>query len=110
MTTGGSDASNGLNIKSCPRKLWAFIHLSTYFDLNRSESVQSLISMITGFFYGCYLSALDDKVSALQWLQYAYEHHENEMPWLISEPQFYSLHDEPTFQELVEKVGFPVYK
>jgi hypothetical protein len=52
-------------------------------------------------------AALDNKPLALEWLQDAYDNHEMEIPWLISEPQFYSLHEEPAFQELVEKVGFP---
>ena len=59
------------------------------------------------FFIAVIYSALDDKESALNWLNEAYKHHEMEIPWLKSEPQFYSLHDDPVFQELVRKVGFP---
>jgi tetratricopeptide (TPR) repeat protein len=59
------------------------------------------------FFIAVIYAALDNKPLALEWLQDAYDNHEMEIPWLISEPQFYSLHEEPTFQELVEKVGFP---
>jgi tetratricopeptide (TPR) repeat protein len=59
------------------------------------------------FFIAVIYASLDDKASALQWLQVAYDNHEMEMPWLISEPQFYALHEEPAFQGLVEKVGFP---
>ncbi len=59
------------------------------------------------FFIAVIYSALGDKASALQWLQQAYELHEMEMPWLISEPQFYPLHSEPAFQELARKIGFP---
>jgi len=61
------------------------------------------------FFIAAIYSALRDKTTALQWLQQAYEEHEMEMPWLISEPQFYNLHSEPEFQQLVEAVGFPAY-
>ena len=61
------------------------------------------------FFIAVIYSALGDKASALQWLQVAYEEHEMEMPWLISEPQFYNLHGEPEFQQLVEAIGFPAY-
>ena len=49
---------------------------------------------------------LGDKNSAIHWIQEAYNYHEME-PWLKSEPQFYSLHDEPEFQEILRKVGFP---
>ncbi len=58
------------------------------------------------FFIAVIYTALNDKTSALHWLQAAYEQHEMEMPWLISEPQFYPLHEEPAFRELVDKVGF----
>ena len=59
------------------------------------------------FFIAVIYAALDDKKAALEWLQQAYEQHEMEMPWLISEPQFYGLHEEAKFQALVEMVGFP---
>jgi hypothetical protein len=29
-----------------------------------------------------------------------------EMPWLMTEPQFYNLHEEPEFQQLAKQVGF----
>ncbi len=61
------------------------------------------------FFMAVIYSALGDKDTALQWLQAAYEEHEMEMPWLISEPQFYNLHSEPEFQQLVAAMGFPAY-
>jgi TolB-like protein len=60
-----------------------------------------------GFFIAVIYAALGDKDSALHWIQEAYTHHEMEIPWLKSEPQFYSLHDDPEFQEIVRKVGFP---
>lgn len=59
------------------------------------------------FFIAVIYSALGDKTSALSWLQEAYDSHEMEMPWLKSEPQFYPLHQEPGFQDLVKKMGFP---
>jgi TolB-like protein len=61
----------------------------------------------TAFFIAVIYSALEDKASALLWLQDAYENHEMEIPWLKTEPQFYTLHDEPAFQSLIEMVGFP---
>ena len=59
------------------------------------------------YFIAVIYAALDDKTSTLKWLQQSYDDHEMEIPWLISEPQFYSLHGDPTFQELLNKVGFP---
>jgi TolB-like protein/AraC-like DNA-binding protein/Tfp pilus assembly protein PilF len=75
--------------------------LEAKFTTNDAGSIRFFIAVI--------YSALGDKASALQWLQQAYEQHEMEMPWLISEPQFYNLHDEPDFQKLVEAIGFPAY-
>jgi hypothetical protein len=58
------------------------------------------------FFIAVIYSALNDKESALQWLQTSYESHDMELPWLMTEPQFYSLHNEPEFIELSRKIGF----
>lgn len=59
------------------------------------------------YFIAVIYAALDDKTSTLKWLQQAYNDHEMEIPWLKSEPQFYPLHEDPAFQELLNKVGFP---
>ncbi|MGB3587533.1 MAG: helix-turn-helix domain-containing protein [Tunicatimonas sp.] len=61
------------------------------------------------FFIAVVYAALGEKPAALQWLQAAYAEHEMEMPWLISEPQFYNLHAEPEFQQLAKAIGFPAY-
>jgi tetratricopeptide (TPR) repeat protein len=59
------------------------------------------------FFLGVVYAALGDKNSALHWIQEAYKYHEMEIPWLKSEPQFYSLHDDPGFKDILREVGFP---
>jgi tetratricopeptide (TPR) repeat protein len=59
------------------------------------------------FFIAVIHSALNEKESAMEWLEIAYADHEMEIPWLKSEPQFFSLHDHPKFQALLDKVGFP---
>jgi tetratricopeptide (TPR) repeat protein len=59
------------------------------------------------FFIAVIHAALDEKESAVDWLEIAYSDHEMEIPWLKSEPQFFSLHDHPKFQELLDKTGFP---
>ncbi len=58
------------------------------------------------FFIAVIYSALNEKEEALKWLQAAYVAHDMEMPWLITEPQFYNLRKEPLFIELVQKMGF----
>ncbi len=58
------------------------------------------------FFIAVVYSALDDRQSALSWLKTAYDSHDMEMPWLMSEPQLYNLHEEPDFQNLAHKIGF----
>ncbi|HMG93906.1 MAG TPA: helix-turn-helix domain-containing protein [Chryseolinea sp.] len=58
------------------------------------------------FFIAVIYSALEEKKSALSWLQTAYESHDMEMPWLMTEPQFYNLHDERQFQQIAREIGF----
>ena len=58
------------------------------------------------FFIAVIYSAMDEKKSALSWLNTAYQSHDMEMPWLMTEPQFYNLHDEPEFQGIAKKIGF----
>jgi len=59
------------------------------------------------FFIAVIYNALDDKASALHWLEESVNLHDMEVVWLKIEPQLFSLHDEPAFQELLERVGFP---
>ena len=58
------------------------------------------------FFIAVIYASLGDEESALSFLEQALDDHEMEVPWLISEPQFYSLHSKPAFQVLVQRVGF----
>jgi len=51
-------------------------------------------------------SALGEAMDALKWIGIAIDEKEMEVPWLISEPQFYSLHGLVAFDDLVKKVGF----
>ncbi|HZY82590.1 MAG TPA: helix-turn-helix domain-containing protein [Cyclobacteriaceae bacterium] len=59
-----------------------------------------------GFFIAVIYAALDEKRPAVEWLQTAYANHDMEMPWLMTEPQFYNLRSEPGFQELAGRLGF----
>jgi TolB-like protein/AraC-like DNA-binding protein len=58
------------------------------------------------FFIAVIYSALNDKEPALEWLKVAYDSHDMEMPWLMSEPQLYNLHEEPQFKTLAKQIGF----
>ena len=61
------------------------------------------------FYLATIYAALEEYESALRWLQTAVDDHEMEIPWLISEPQFFQMHHHPDFQNLVNQVGFPPY-
>jgi TolB-like protein/AraC-like DNA-binding protein len=58
------------------------------------------------FFIAAIYSALNEKEAALQWLKKSYQSHDMEMPWLMTEPQFYPLHNEPEFVEIANAMGF----
>ena len=59
------------------------------------------------FFIAAIYAAMEEKASALSWLQIAFDTHEMEMPWLLTEPQFYNLHHEPAFERIATTMGFP---
>jgi hypothetical protein len=50
---------------------------------------------------------MEDKQQALAWLKVSFDAHEMEMPWLLTEPQFYNLHNEPAFKQMALAMGFP---
>lgn len=60
------------------------------------------------FFAAVVHSALGNTDEALTFIRKSIDKHEMEVPWLISEPQFFDLHDHPAFEKMVEEVGFPV--
>ncbi|HLT81768.1 MAG TPA: helix-turn-helix domain-containing protein [Cyclobacteriaceae bacterium] len=69
----------------------------------REQSTAGSLAFFTAVVY----AALGDKDAAVRWLEEAYATHEMEMPWLTSEPQLKSLHNEPGFRELVARMKFP---
>lgn len=74
----------------------------------QAERRKSTTAGSLAFFTAVIYTALGDKESALHWLNEAYNSHEMEIPWLISEPQLKPLHDEPGFRKLVALVKFPI--
>ncbi|MEM9324385.1 MAG: helix-turn-helix domain-containing protein [Bacteroidota bacterium] len=61
------------------------------------------------FFIAVIYAALEEYEASINWLRKSIKDHEMEVPWLVSDPQLYPLHDDPRFEELVEEVGFPSY-
>lgn len=59
------------------------------------------------FFIATIYSAMDEKPQALAWLKVAFDTHEMEMPWLLTEPQFSNLHNEPAFKQIATAMRFP---
>lgn len=74
-------------------------------ELKEKQAISSAGS--TGFFIAVVNAALGNTDEALHWLRIAIDDHEMEIPWLISEPQFYALHEHPEFKRMVREVGFP---
>ncbi len=58
------------------------------------------------FFIAVIHAGLGEKDNALAWLETAAASHDMEMPWLITEPQFEILKDDPRFQQLKDRIGF----
>jgi len=58
------------------------------------------------FFIAVAYAGLDDKPAALEWLNTAFQSHDMEMPWIMTEPQFVVLYDEPEFKRIADAVGF----
>ncbi|HEX5171049.1 MAG TPA: helix-turn-helix domain-containing protein [Cyclobacteriaceae bacterium] len=59
------------------------------------------------FFIAVIYSAMNDREAALSWLKVSFDTHEMELPWLMTEPQFYHLQNEPGFQLIAKAIGFP---
>jgi len=74
-------------------------------ELKERRAISSAGS--TGFFTAVVCAAMGNTEEALAWLRIAIDDHEMEIPWLISEPQFFDLHEHPGFQKMVEEIGFP---
>jgi len=58
------------------------------------------------FFVAQVYSGLGDERLTLEWLEKAYGDHEVELIWLKVDTHFKSLHDNPSFQSLLTRVGF----
>ena len=54
-----------------------------------------------------YYSGQGDVEAAFEWLEVAFRENDTELLWLKVEPQFKPLHNDPRWQEMLDKVGFP---
>ncbi len=52
-------------------------------------------------------AAIGGKEQAFEWLEKSFKAHEIEMIWLKMEPAFKSLKNDPRYQSLLDRVGFP---
>ena len=57
--------------------------------------------------FGIDLCGLEENEKGLESLENAYKEKEIEMIWLKVDPRLKPLHDDPRFEELLRKVGFP---
>lgn len=58
------------------------------------------------FFIAVVYAGLSDKPATLEWLDTAFKSHDMEMPWIMTEPQFAALYDDPEFKRIAHAVGF----
>ncbi|HLE63696.1 MAG TPA: tetratricopeptide repeat protein, partial [Pyrinomonadaceae bacterium] len=52
-------------------------------------------------------NGLDERDQAIAWLEKAYQNREPRITFLNADPKWNSLRDDPRFQDLVRRVGFP---
>jgi TolB-like protein len=106
---------NPNEIKTLRDEAWFGI---CYFYTGRSDETQKILDNLQisskqspvgspAFHIAMIYSATGRNELALQWLQKGYADHEVEMYWLKVEPLFKPLRDDPRFEELLNKIGFP---
>ena len=89
-----------------------------YFHLERTEDMKKIIEQLKelslqspagspAFYIAMIYAQMGEIDTAFNWLDKAYEDHEVEMFWLKVEPPFEPLHNDPRWQVMLEKVGFP---
>jgi hypothetical protein len=59
------------------------------------------------FYVAMVYARMDEFEKSFEWLEKAYQDHEVEMYWLNVEPFFKPMHDDPRWESLVERIGFP---
>jgi 2-keto-3-deoxy-L-rhamnonate aldolase RhmA len=60
-----------------------------------------------GVILALYYARAGDKERVIQWLEKAYDEHDNNVPYVGSDPIFDVARDDPRFKDLVRRVGLP---
>jgi TolB-like protein/class 3 adenylate cyclase/Flp pilus assembly protein TadD len=86
----------------------AYYHLG---DIEKSNEILVNIPQAGGISHSIYIAmnhAQRGEIdTAFQWLDSAYKHRELDMWWIKVEPPFEPLHNDPRWQVILDKVGFP---
>ena len=72
----------------------------------KNHSQQSPVGS-PSFYLAMIYSQMGKSDMAFEWIEKAYKDREVEMQWLKVEPPFEPLHNDPRWQEMLDKVGFP---
>ena len=76
-------------------------------DLGRAKNATADRFEFASFWLAGRYASLDDNGTALDWLQRAYEEHDDLMYSIKVDPQFDSLRSDPRFQDLLRRMNFP---
>jgi TolB-like protein len=81
---------------------------------NHNKALDSLIQRSTwtaggspSFYTAMVYASKGNTNESFKWLEKSYQDNEIELYWLKVEPEFESLHDNPRWQVMLDKVGFP---
>ena len=89
-----------------------------YHRLGKTEKADAIIKTLEqkwknksggdpAFFLAQIYAGLKEEEKVFLWLEKSYQAHESDMIWLKTEPQFEYLKNDPRYQAMLEKVGFP---
>jgi TolB-like protein len=89
-----------------------------YSHTNRQSKTDSLLSVLKqrskstsvgspAFYVGMIYAQMGEIDLAFEWLEKAYRKHEVEIHWLKVEPPFEPFRNDPRWQRMLDKVGFP---
>jgi len=104
------------NVKAMPRAmgLRAIAYYKTGDIENHNLELSSLIKRSKetaggspSFYIAMIYGSKADADEAFRWLEKSFEDNEVELYWLKVEPEFEPLYDDPRWQEMLDKVGFP---
>jgi len=81
---------------------------------NHNNELNALVQISTetsggspSFYIAMIHSSKSNVDEAFRWLEKSFQDNEIELYWLKVEPEFEPLYDDPRWQEMLDKVGFP---